>query len=305
MEKINVRFDLTEQQKAARMQLIDQVLHDPRVQAFQKAHALSDATIRAHAQRFADWSSEMALCVGCPGLHACRQKQTGYVLDLELEGYLQPVLKPCAYQAQIDQQTAHAKQYLHRDGGQELLLADQEGLLLAPFEHDYLITLQPIKEWLETPSTKGFFIHGPSGVGKTYLAAAVLNAFAKNGQTVALVHVPTLAITLKQSFDAPDHIESLLATLKRAKFVVFDDLGAESSSGWFRDEILLPLLNYRMEHQKKTWFTSNLTPEGLRAHFRYNQKGDDEALKATRIMERIEALSAPLLMRGKNRRNPG
>ncbi len=305
MEKINIRFDLTEQQKASRAQLIDLVLKDPRVQAFQKNHHLSDAFISAHAQRFADWSTELTLCVGCPGLHACRQKQTGFVLDLDMDGYLQPVLKPCAYQAQLDQQTAHAKAYLMRDGGQEFLLAEMSQLLNAPFEPDYASALAPLTAWLENPTFRGFFLYGPSGVGKTYLAAAVLNHFAKRGETVALVHVPTLAITLKQSFDAPDHIESMLATIKRAKVVVFDDLGAESPSGWFRDEILLPLLNYRMDHQKKTWFTSNLTMEGCRSHFRYNLKGDDEALKANRLMERIEALSDPLLVRGKNRRNPG
>jgi len=91
--------------------------------------------------------------------------------------------------------------------------------------------------------------------------------------------------------------------IKKARVVVCDDIGAESLSGWFRDEILLPLLNYRMEHQKITWFTSNLKIDGLRAHFRFNQKGDDEALKANRLMERIESLASPLLVGGNNRRN--
>lgn len=304
MEKINVRIELNDQQKAARAQLIDRVLHDQRVKAFQSAHGLSDAFISTYAQRFADWSAELALCDGCPGLQACRQKQTGYVLDLEMDGYLQSVLKPCAFQAKVDELTAHAKSYLVRDGGQELLLADMSTLLNASFETDYAAALGPIMAWLDEPSNRGYYLVGPSGVGKTYLAAAVLNRFAKQGVSVALVHVPTLAMTLKQSFDAPDHIESLLATIKRAKFVVFDDMGAESSSGWFRDEVLLPLLNYRMEHQKKTWFTSNLTLDGLRAHFRFNTKGDDEALKANRLMERIEGLSSPLYVGGKNRRNP-
>lgn len=304
MEKIDVRFELNDKQKAIRAKLIEQVLNDPRIKVFQSIHQLSDAMISAHAQRFADWSAELALCDGCPGLHACRQKQTGYILDLEWDGYLQSVLKPCAYQAKVDALTAHSKAYLVRDGGHELLLADMATLLNAPFDADYATALAPMTAWLEKPSQRGFYLVGPSGVGKTYLAAAVLNRFAKQGESVALVHVPTLAITLKQSFDAPEHMESLLATIKRAKFVVFDDLGAESSSGWFRDEVLLPLLNYRMEHQKKTWFTSNLPLDGLRAHFRYNTKGDDEALKANRLMERIEGLSSPLYVGGRNRRNP-
>lgn len=302
MEKINLSFELNDQQKAARAQLIQQVLKDPKVIAFMKTHQVNEEYISRYVQRFADWSEELGRCDNCPGLFACRQRETGYVLDLETQPYLQSIYRPCAYQILENTRTAHEKQYLIKDGGKEVVLADFASILNADFEPDYALSVDKIAQWIEKPTEKGYYLYGASGVGKTHLAAAVLNTYAKQGLSVALAHVPSLAIKVKQSFDTPDVIDNTIAMLKKARYVVFDDIGAESLSGWFRDEILLPILNYRMENHKSTWFTSNLTLDGLRAHFRYNLKGDDEALKANRLMERIESLASPLLVGGKNRR---
>ena len=303
MEKINFSFELNDQQKAARAALIKSVLKDQKVIAFMKHHNVDEAFVSRHVQRFADWSEEKSRCDNCPGLHACRQKETGYFLDLELDGFLQTIYRPCDYQNQELALSAHEKQYLIKDGGKDLLYADLSSILNADFDPAYAESVAKIVQWIEMPTEKGYYLYGASGVGKTYLASAVLNAYAKKGLNVGLVHVPSLAIKVKQSFDTPDVIDYTMAMIKKARFVVFDDIGAESLSGWFRDEILLPLLNYRMENHKSTWFTSNLKIDGLRNHFRYNLKGDDEALKANRLMERIESLSTPLLVGGKNRRN--
>ena len=47
--------------------------------------------------------------------------------------------------------------------------------------------------------------------------------------------------------------------LKTSPILMLDDIGAESNSAWFRDEILMIVLEYRMMQELPTFFSSNLT----------------------------------------------
>jgi len=83
---------------------------------------------------------------------------------------------------------------------------------------------------------------------------------------------------------------------------MLDDIGAEAVSSWTRDEVLGPILQFRMLESLPTFFTSNFDLKGLEHHLTYSQRGEEEKMKARRIMERIRALSEPVLVDGPNRR---
>ena len=57
-----------------------------------------------------------------------------------------------------------------------------------------------------------------------------------------------------------------------------------------RDEILGPVLNYRMAEEKPLFISSNLTPEQLLSHLSLNATALDKT-KAMRIMSRISQIS--------------
>ena len=82
--------------------------------------------------------------------------------------------------------------------------------------------------------------------------------------------------------------------------VVLDDIGAESISAWFLNEILFPVLDQRMEQRKKTYFTSNYTWDDLKE--RYGTAEKNGQIAADRVMERIRTLSDMVLLIGKSRR---
>ncbi|WP_331835886.1 hypothetical protein [Erysipelothrix piscisicarius] len=85
--------------------------------------------------------------------------------------------------------------------------------------------------------------------------------------------------------------------------LVLDDLGAEPITSWSRDEILLSILNERLENKKKTIITSNYSPDMLVDLYKLDNKGTSDEIRAKRLVDRIHALTIPYEMVGQNRRN--
>ena len=86
---------------------------------------------------------------------------------------------------------------------------------------------------------------------------------------------------------------------------MLDDIGADSLSSWIRDDVLGVILQYRMQEELPTFFSSNLSFEQLENEYlAINNRGEAEPLKALRIMERIKFLADEYHIVGKNRRNP-
>ena len=57
--------------------------------------------------------------------------------------------------------------------------------------------------------------------------------------------------------------------------LLLDDIGAENTSNWSRDEVLGPILQYRMENHLPTFFTSNLTMDELEEALSTTSSGVD------------------------------
>ncbi|MEY8445252.1 primosomal protein DnaI [Enterococcus ratti] len=149
---------------------------------------------------------------------------------------------------------------------------------------------------------KGLYLVGSFGVGKTYLLGATARELAEKGFTTTLVHFPTFAVEMKQAI-GKDQVAEKLDAVKRAPVLMMDDIGADAMSSWIRDEVFGVILQYRMQEQLPTFFSSNFTMEELEQHLSVTQRGDEEPLKAKRIMERIRYLTKEMEMTGRNRRN--
>lgn len=161
-------------------------------------------------------------------------------------------------------------------------------------------------ESYKTDSTtyqKGLYLAGPFGVGKTYMMGALANELSENGIETTLVNVPTYSAEIKQAIGT-NTVEAKLVSVKNTPILVLDDIGAEMNSSWFRDEVLMVILQHRMLQELPTFFTSNFTIDELEAHFAHSNKGDQELLKAKRLIERIRFLAKEYFVDGQNHRNP-
>ena len=161
-----------------------------------------------------------------------------------------------------------------------------------------------INAYSENPKAfhKGMYLQGKFGVGKTFLLAAIANELAKKGFETTLVHFPSFAVEMKSSI-GQNTTGQLVDSIKRAPILMLDDIGAEQLSSWLRDDILGVILQYRMQEELPTFFSSNLPMEQLESEYlTVNNRGEAEPIKARRIMERIRFLAQEYLVEGPNRR---
>ncbi|KRM07588.1 MAG: primosomal protein DnaI [Liquorilactobacillus ghanensis] len=161
-----------------------------------------------------------------------------------------------------------------------------------------------IQQYLATPHEfhQGLYLSGSFGVGKTYLLAAIANQLAAENIISMLVHFPSFAVKLKNSIGTSQNTP-LIETVKKVPVLMLDDIGADQLSSWIRDDVLGVILQYRMQEQLATFFSSNLSQQQLLGEYlTVNNRGEAEPLKAQRIMERVRYLSREIVMIGQNRR---
>ncbi|SEO82127.1 primosomal protein DnaI [Amphibacillus marinus] len=153
----------------------------------------------------------------------------------------------------------------------------------------------------ELPS-QGLYFYGPFGVGKTYFLGAIANKLADRNISSMLIYMPEFVREIKSSFK-DDSVGEKVDQFKKVPVLMIDDIGAESISAWFRDEVLGSILQYRMMEGLPVFFSSNYSLEQLEKHLSMTTRGDIEELKAGRIVERIRQVSKPVPLSGNNRRN--
>ena len=129
----------------------------------------------------------------------------------------------------------------------------------------------------------------------------MFNELAKQGVKSAIIFWPDYLVNLKGSFGT-DEYQNKLNKLKKVPLLLIDDIGAETTTAWSRDEVLCPIIQYRMQEELPTFFTSNLDINLLEQHLSISKNGIEE-VKAKRIIERIKQLTEELDLVTKNYRN--
>ncbi|WP_125760976.1 primosomal protein DnaI [Companilactobacillus hulinensis] len=147
----------------------------------------------------------------------------------------------------------------------------------------------------------GLYLAGDFGVGKTYLLGAIANELIKDDIKTTIMHFPTFAIEMKNSIGQNNVLEQV-NKVKTDEVLMLDDIGADSMSSWIRDEVLGVILQYRMQENMPTFFSSNFSMSELEKHLSINQRGEEEPVKAQRIMERVRYLSKEVIVSGPNKR---
>lgn len=154
-------------------------------------------------------------------------------------------------------------------------------------------------EYKTNKHLKGCYLHGSFGSGKSYILSALINELAKSGAKCVIIYYPLMLSILKESFN--DDFDIKMNSIRTADILLIDDIGAETVTGWSRDEILGTILQYRMDQNLPTFFTSNLTIDELKIHLS-NTKNTVDFVKSERIIERVRQLTEDLELISENKR---
>ena len=112
---------------------------------------------------------------------------------------------------------------------------------------------------LSADGRDSFYLHGPCGTGKTFLAAGYLRHWRQNNRgRIAFVTAPRLFAELRSTYDGQESELQVIERYSCARLLVLDDLGSESfkSADWLADRLYL-ILGERHDECRPTVITSN------------------------------------------------
>lgn len=305
-------FDIVkdnEKLKEERLELAEKLKNNSRLLKYCHENGIDESLIEKYPMKFSRFAKQLEICDSCRCLDECISVDKGYRKILVFDDGLKEEVIACSYRKEEIRKekeelrlNPYLKNFLIND-----LPVDQRETKLESIDFanetskSYLRAVDQIKNWIDSDITKGLYLYGNVGVGKTYLAAAIANKFAEENRKIVFIHMPSYQSRLKKAFDDYVEFERLNNVCLSCDVLVCDDIGAEAISSWYRDEILLPILNTRMNEKKLTVFTSNLDMKQLQEKFKYTKDGIDE-LAAERLADRIRVLSNPIEVGGRNRR---
>jgi len=257
-----------------------------------------------YTTKLEDSSCELDNCKNCKNILECKNTLEGYVYypSVEQDSLIFSYV-PCKYKKALDKKNDYQKNIYTYDMPKQIKNASMKDIYTD--DPNRFEVIKKIKKIIDTYDKnnhgKGLYLTGNFGCGKTYLIAAMLNELAKKDYKIAIIYYPEFLRSLKSSFGDEDEFNSLFNHIKKADLLLLDDIGAETTTAWARDEILGTVLQYRMEEGLMTFFTSNLTIKELEEHLSNSNKGV-EKVKARRIIERIKQLSEEIIMISDNKR---
>lgn len=296
-------FEVDEKAKEKRNALLERLSNHPKIKTFLKNNDCSFDVVKDNALRFEKWLEDMAYVESLSQDELKANPNLGGYVDLYYDSNTQLLMDEYTYvDTSIKQHSAekHFENYAIFPLHKSLKNANFSDLKLQGETPSYLKAVQQAIAFTQD-DTHGLYLYGDLGVGKSYLAACITNRFAKENRSVAFVSPADLLAHLKSNFGSYEN-DPTLERLKSVDILVIDDLGAEPITGWGRDEVLLPLLNARLENYRKTIFTSNYPPKLLSNAYSLDTRGNLDKMRANRFVDRVLAIAMPIEISGENRR---
>lgn len=286
-------------------ELKQSLLTDPHIAAFIKKHPeLTDEHIEKHLNKLYEYKSQSKQCHKCRSYDNCQNMLKGYSPILSVENNdIHISYEKCKNRIKAEQRKHERRLIQSIYMPKEILEARIEQIEYDPHRTKVIKEVsQFLDEAKNTLPGQGLYLTGPFGVGKTYFIGAIANKLQEYNISSTLIYMPELVREMNEAIKN-DNVQEKIELFKQTDVLMLDDIGAETFSAWFRDEVLGSILQYRMMENLPVFFTSNYTMKQLEEVLSTSRRGGVERVKAGRIMERIRQVSKEVVFDGVNRRH--
>lgn len=291
-------------------ELRQEVVEDPLIQQFISDHAdeVNMEVVNGSLGKLYEFKSASHACDRCPNVAGCINVMKGYEPKLVIAQQLIDLDYVVCPTKKIDDERRNVSKMVNSMYMPKEVMEARLSDVDFSSEDSRVIVMRAAKDFLnQIDSTgnvpeRGFYLHGNFGIGKSFILGALANELATRQVRTVVVYVPEFLREMKQSIQNQT-LDSKVEFVKKAQVLMLDDIGAETMSTWTRDEVLGTILQYRMAEKLPVFFTSNFNYNELEHHLTTSQRGENEPIKAARVMERIRMVSQPYKLGGQNWRD--
>lgn len=256
-----------------------------------------DEILMKYTSKLTDSACELKNCSRCKGLSYCKNAVKGHVyFPTVTKDFIEFSYKSCKYFKEKKKNNTiffETPKMLMNASLSELIIEKERANILK-YIKDFL------KKKVNGETVKGLYLSGSFGSGKSYILSALLNELSLKEYKCVNINYPLLLNKLKASFSDYNY-NDVMEEIMTCDVLLIDDIGAENNSPWSRDEVLGTILQYRMDSDLTTFFTSNFTINELETELSETNKGTD-LIKARRIIERIKYLTVEDKLISKDKR---
>jgi DNA replication protein DnaC len=250
MKKELEKFDIPKVKKindSSMSKIFDKIMNTPACREFIDKYELTNKEIMDNFLPLLLVSENYEKCKNCNGLNNCPLEGVkGYfnVPVIDFYGTIDTEFKACKYMEERNL-------YIYRD-------FDDEKLNWLLTEKDVNVIgrnkiLNLLGKLSKDKNTKGIYLYGDNGIGKSYLAICCANRIVKSEKKqIAYVDVKKFISEMtKLIYEDKSLFNEKLDIIKNAPYLFLDGLGNEKISKFTRDDIILSILEYRKEKNLK------------------------------------------------------
>lgn len=248
------------------------VLSDQEISDFIDANHLSIDFVRNNLYYFYTYLVSRNSCKNCRGLADCTRYDNRLQILLNIDkNRVFHTYRKCKFQKEIDQ---FKKKFIKRQFEDKIWnLKLKNCLEISALERFKIVN--KFKEIINQKIYKDIFIHGDAETGKTFLLSVFAVSLAKKEFTdsISFIDFPNELKNLEYYFrNDLTFFNLFVEEMMNVQFLFIDDLGKEYKSEIGLENVLLPVLKYRKEHNLITFYSSRYSLEDLIKSYKLNKK---------------------------------